>query len=70
MTSNLTARRLGDAQEMLETILHLNEAVFMAAGSSDLTKHATNAIQAVSNEIENKILILKDRIEEIREEIK
>lgn len=68
MTRTLASRRLDDAQEMLATILHLNEAVFMAAGSPDLTKHATNAIQAVSNEIENKIHILRDRIAEIREE--
>lgn len=52
---------------ILATVRYLNEAIFMAAEHPTVTSDATNALQSISEEIENKLLIIGDRLDEIRE---
>jgi len=68
-TQTLVARKIGDVEDILCSVRFLNEAVFLAASGLGAAEHM-NAIQAVSDEIENKLLIVGDRLEEIREELK
>lgn len=65
-----TASKLGDIIDLLATVRYLNEAVFMAASHSGLTKDATNAIQAVAGEMDSKLLAVEERIEEVMETLK
>ncbi|KQS84152.1 hypothetical protein [Rhizobium sp. Leaf386] len=69
MTKDIN-HRLGDIVDLLATVRYLNEAVFMAAADRSLTRDATNAIQAVSGEIDSKLLAVEERIEEIQGELK
>ncbi len=69
MTSpSLTSRRISDVEDILASVRFLNEAVFMAAGSI-CDQVQMNAIQAVNDEIENKLLVVRDRLDEIREDL-
>ncbi|RVM15110.1 hypothetical protein [Sinorhizobium meliloti] len=61
--------RIGDAQDILATVRYLNEAIFMAAGGL-MNAEATNALQAVSGEIEYKLLAVRDSLDDIREVLK
>ena len=61
--------RIGDAQDILATVRYLNEALYMAAGGL-MNAEATNALQAVASEIEDKLLDVRDRLDDIREELK
>jgi hypothetical protein len=70
MTSpSLVSRKISDVEDILSSVRFLNEAVFLAASGLGTTEHM-NAIQAVCDEIENKLLIVGDRLEEVREELK
>lgn len=60
--------KISDVEDILASVRFLNEAVFMAAGSIG-DRDQMNAIQAVNDEIENKLLIVRDRLDEIREEL-
>ncbi|OQP86031.1 hypothetical protein BTR14_13185 [Rhizobium rhizosphaerae] len=62
--------KLNDISDILATVRCLNEAVFMAASSPTLTDDATNAIQAVANEMHSKLLTVEDRLEEVRKALK
>ncbi|MDX0210197.1 hypothetical protein GOC35_00575 [Sinorhizobium meliloti] len=61
------ARRIGEAQDILCTVAYLNEAVFLAAHG--LMINETNAFQALSSEIEEKLNFVRERLDEIREEM-
>ncbi|MBB4402565.1 MULTISPECIES: hypothetical protein [Rhizobium/Agrobacterium group] len=65
---SLAQRKLLDITDMINTVKYLNGALFMACG--DVADHQkTNALQAVCDEVEARILIIVDRIEELREEL-
>ena len=67
-TPSLASRRMADITDMIHTVKHLNNALFMAAGDvGDMTK--TNALQSVCDEIESRIGVIVDRIEELRDEL-
>lgn len=68
-TTTLASRKIGDVEDILSSVRFLNEAVFLAASGLGTAEHR-NAIQAVCDAIENKLLIVGDRLEEIREELK
>lgn len=68
-TPSLASRKLSDITDMIHTVKHLNNALFMAAGDvDDMTR--TNALQSVCDEVENRIGIIVDRIEELQEELR
>ncbi|MDX0581959.1 hypothetical protein GOD01_03385 [Sinorhizobium medicae] len=60
--------RLGDLSDILATCRYFNEVLHMASGSL-MNIDATNALQAVSSEIEERLLTVRDRLDEIREEL-
>ena len=67
-TPSLTSRKLLDITDMVNTVKYLNNALFMAAGDvGDMNK--TNSLQSVCDEIESRIGVIVDRIEELREEL-
>lgn len=66
-TPSQFARRIGEAQDVLCTVAYLNEAVFLAAHG--LMINETNAFQALSSEIEEKLNFVPERLDEIREEM-
>jgi hypothetical protein len=66
-TSSLSTRKISDIVDLLNSTQGLNEALFMAAGDSALTRAASNALQALSGEINNKLLVIEDRLNELRE---
>jgi hypothetical protein len=68
-TPSLVSRKISDVEDLLLAVRCLNDAVFMAAtGIGD--RHNCDAIQAVADEINSKLLVVRDRLEEIREELK
>ncbi|CDM56314.1 MULTISPECIES: hypothetical protein [Rhizobium] len=70
MTSpSLVSRKISDVEDILSSVRFLNEAVFLAACGIGTIEY-TNAIQAVCDEIENKLLVVGERLDEIREELK
>jgi hypothetical protein len=60
--------RLGDLANILANVRYLNEALFMAAAGL-ASMDATNAFQSVMSEMENKLLIADERLEEMRGEL-
>ncbi|WP_139015592.1 hypothetical protein [Ensifer aridi] len=60
--------RIGDVEDILATVRYLNEALYMAAGGL-MNAEATNALQAVASEIEDKLLDVRDRLDDVREEL-
>lgn len=64
----LAPGKILDIEDMIGVIQHLNEAIFMAAGSLS-NRAEMSAIQTVADEIENKLLITLDRLQEVREEL-
>ncbi|WCJ61860.1 hypothetical protein [Agrobacterium tumefaciens] len=61
-------RQLLDIANMVSVVKHLNNALFMAcADVGDMEK--TNALHSVIDEINNRIEILGDRIDEVREQL-
>jgi hypothetical protein len=68
--TSLQAHKISDVEDLLTTVKYLNHALFMSAADSGLTTDSTNALQALIGEIENKLLMIGDRLEEIREELK
>jgi hypothetical protein len=58
-------RKILDVENMVNTVRNLNEAVLMAAGSLNDRQHV-NGIQSVVDEINNKLLAIGDRLEEVR----
>jgi hypothetical protein len=65
---SLSSHKISDVEDILASVRFLNEAVFMAAGSIG-DRDQMNAIQAVNDEIENKLLVARDRLDEIREDL-
>lgn len=64
-----TKSKLGDIVDLLATVRSLNEAVFMASGYIT-DGDQKDAIQAVADEINNKLLVVRDRLYEVREDLK
>lgn len=62
--------KLSDILEMVCTAEDLNEALFMAAEHSSVTKAATGALQSVSGELDNRLRVIKDALHELMEEAK
>lgn len=67
--TNVLSIKTGDILDLINTAQYLNEALHMAASDSGLTRPATNALQALSGEIDNKLRIIEDRLNEVREQI-
>ncbi|GLR51812.1 hypothetical protein KYK30_21940 [Shinella yambaruensis] len=67
--TNVLSIKTGDILDLINTAQYLNEALHMAASDSGLTQPATNALQALSGEIDNKLRIIEDRLNEVREQI-
>ena len=61
-----TVRKVLDVENILNTARNLNDAMFLAAAGL-ASRDDTNALQAIADEINNKLLIIGDRLEEIRE---
>lgn len=65
---SLAKRKLLDIANMVSVVKNLNNALFLAcAGLDDMEK--TNALHSVIDEINNRIEILGERIDEVREEL-
>ncbi len=67
--SNLSIK-VGDIVDLLNKAISLNEALHTAASDSGVTGYATDALQAVSGEVDNKLRIIHDRLEELLEGLK
>ncbi|TAA61887.1 hypothetical protein [Shinella sp. JR1-6] len=67
--TNVLSRNIGDIVDLLHIVQHLNEALRMAATDSGLTRTATDALQALSGEIDNKLRVIEDRLEEVIDEV-
>ncbi|MGE7367880.1 hypothetical protein ACQKKX_02265 [Neorhizobium sp. NPDC001467] len=55
-----------DVRDLLAAAINLNEALFLAQAGIGNLGH-TNALQSVSDELNNKLLIISDRLEKIQE---
>lgn len=65
---SVAQRKLLDIANMVSVVKNLNNALFMAcADLADMEQ--TNALHSVIDEINNRIEILGDRIDELREEL-
>lgn len=67
--SSILSIKISDVEDMILSIRNLNEVLFMAAGHPNVIGEATGALQAVCDEINNKLLVVADKIEEIRGEL-
>ncbi len=67
--SNVQRTKLGDLIDLVNAAQSLNEAIFMAAEHHSLTKPATGALQTVSGELDNKLRVIEERIDEMMEAI-
>lgn len=67
--TNLLNIKIRDILDLINTAQYLNEALHMAASDSGLTRTATNALQALSGEIENKLCVIEDRLGEVIDEV-
>jgi hypothetical protein len=65
--SSPTSRKLGDILDLVNAAQSLNEAIFMAAEHHSLTRPATSALQTVSGELDSKLRVIEERIDEIME---
>jgi hypothetical protein len=63
------SRAVSEVEDKLATVRFLNEAIFLAAGGLATMEH-TNAFQAICDEINDRLLFVRDRLDEIREELK
>lgn len=65
---SLAKRQLTDISDMIYMVKHMNMALHMAClDIGDMEK--TNALQSVSDEIENRIEIILDHIKDLRGEL-
>jgi hypothetical protein len=67
--SNPQHIKLGDILDLINEVQSLNEAIFMAAEHHSITKPATGALQAVSGELDSKLRVIEERIDEMMEAI-
>lgn len=61
-----TKHKLLEIADMINTAKNLNRALFMACGDVKDT-FAVNALQTLSDEIDERIEIIRDRVEELGE---
>lgn len=64
-----TASKIGDIIDLLHTAQSLNEALHMAVSARGLTTTVTDALQSLAGEIDNKLRIIEDRLEEVAEDL-
>lgn len=67
--TNLLNIKIRDILDLINTAQYLNEALHMAASDSGLTRTATDALQALSGEIDNKLHVIEDRLEEVIDDV-
>lgn len=67
-TSSHVQQKLLDIANMVSVVKNLNNALFMACADLD-NMEQINALQSVIDEINNRIEILGDRIDEVRGEV-
>ncbi|NRF12613.1 hypothetical protein [Agrobacterium pusense] len=69
MSTTINAKhKLLEIADMINTAKDLNRALFMACGDVK-DRYAVNALQALSEEIDERIEIIRDRVDEVREEL-
>ncbi|NTE46855.1 hypothetical protein [Agrobacterium pusense] len=69
MSTAINAKhKLHEIAEMIITAKNLNRALFMACGDVK-EKYAVDALQALSDEIDERIELIRDRVDEVREEL-
>lgn len=65
-TQSLTCTQLLDIANMIDMVKNMNNCLFMAcADIGDMGK--TNALHSVIDEIDNRIGIISDRLDDVRE---
>ncbi|MBP2611396.1 hypothetical protein [Agrobacterium pusense] len=62
-----TKHKLLEIADMINTAKNLNRALFMACGDVK-DRFAVNALQTLSDEIDERIEIIRDRVEELGED--
>jgi hypothetical protein len=67
-TQRKTAHKILDVQNTLNAARNLNDAMFLAAAGL-LDMNNTNALQALADEINNKLLVAGDYLDEIKEDL-
>lgn len=68
MSATINAKhKLLEIADMINTAKNLNRALFMACGDVK-DRYAVNALQALSEEIDERIEIIRDRVEELGED--
>jgi hypothetical protein len=65
---SLASRKISDVEDIIATARYLNEAIFMAVASLG-DRDQVNAIQALADEINNKLLVARDRLDEVRGDV-
>jgi hypothetical protein len=65
---SLAQRQLLDIANMVSVVKNLNNALFMACADLD-NMEQINALHSVIDEINNRIGILGDRVDEVREQL-
>ncbi|WP_333900449.1 hypothetical protein [Agrobacterium pusense] len=69
MSTTISAKhKLHEIADMIITAKNLNRALFMACGDVK-EKYAVDALQALSDEIDERIELIRDRVDEVREEL-
>lgn len=58
---------IGDVIDLVDMTRHLTEALFMATSDGGLSKHATNALQALIDVIDKNLVEISDRLETVSE---
>jgi len=67
MSATINAKhKILEIADMINTAKNLNRALFMACGDVK-DRYAVNALQALSDEIDERIEIIRDRVEELGE---
>jgi diacylglycerol kinase family enzyme len=64
-TISANSSQIIDIADIVNNVRALNHAVLMAASGDGVSREAADAIQSVCDEINNKLLVARDRIEEM-----
>ena len=67
MPKNLTLR-INDVIDLLANVRYFNEAMFLAAEGLATVEH-TNAFQAIADVIDSKLVLVRDQLDAIVEEL-
>jgi diacylglycerol kinase family enzyme len=66
-TISVNSNQIIDIADILSNVRALNHAVLMAASGDGVSREAADAIQSVCDEINNKLLVVRDRVEDMVE---